>query len=190
MMQPWWKPSSSQDVQPVPWLSPEATQYLENLLQPGFEVLEHGSGGSTLWFAGRVKKIVSIESNSDWREAVRRQAPANAIVILNNWPGVPDNWREWAPYDLLLIDGEPVDDRRDWLLQAKHMVKPGGWIVLDNANRAEYATERAALAGFADLVITIDGNDTTGKTQTKYLVTDFWQIHWEEKPSGRKKRKS
>jgi len=50
-----------------------------------------------------------------------------------------------APFDLVLIDGAPVDERTWFITHAFELVKPGGVFVLDNFNRPEYAKERKAL---------------------------------------------
>ena len=74
-----------------------------------------------------------------------------------------------ARKDLLLIDGEPVEHRAVWLLESQRMVKSGGWIVLDNANRPEYAKEREQLKQFAELIY-------TSPLYGSYLITEFWRV--------------
>jgi putative heme iron utilization protein len=44
-----------------PWLTKEAILLLERLLRPDDIGLEFGSGRSTIWFAERVEKLISIE---------------------------------------------------------------------------------------------------------------------------------
>jgi len=91
--------------------------------------------------------------------------PENAIVKIGDYPQHDDDM-----YDLLLIDGEPVEDRGEWIQAAPFIVKPGGWVVLDNANRPEYVAEREWLQGKASLVF-------TSKLQGKHLVTEFYKLH-------------
>jgi predicted O-methyltransferase YrrM len=107
-----------------------------------------------------------MEIDPDWQMVVKSQAPDNALFV-----GVPV-----GKYDLFLIDGEPVEVRRKWLTAARDLVTPGGWVVLDNANRPEYAAEHDALAEFAELVKVVDGNAETRAVHTKYLVTEFWKV--------------
>ena len=165
-MNDWWKPSRPDELTATPWLSPEATAYLESILTPNMDVIEHGSGGSTLFMAARVKRVMAIENNPAWLETVKAKAPDN----------VKFGGRLKKSYDLLFIDGEPVTERCKWLTDAVTMVKPGGWIVLDNANRPEYKAERDALEAFADLVQRVDGNVQNRQIHTSFLVTEFWKV--------------
>jgi hypothetical protein len=52
------------------------------------------------------------------------------------------------------------------------MVVPGGWVVLDNANRPEYEYERSLLPGWAKLAMRFDNNIAI----SHYFVTEFWQL--------------
>jgi predicted O-methyltransferase YrrM len=91
-------------------------------------------------------------------------------------------------FDLLLIDGEPVEDRAEWLKAAPTTVKPGGWVVLDNANRPEYEKERKHLQTYAAEFETFNGNEGG----TLYLVTEFYKMPSpaeEEKPKPKRRKK-
>jgi predicted O-methyltransferase YrrM len=182
----WWQPSPAGELKPIPWLAPLVIEYLNNLIQPDWEIIEHGSGGSTLWFAERAQSVISFESENKWREIVKEKAPENAI-ILSSSPFGFNHDVVLNKCDLLLIDGEPVAFRREWIKEAVNIVRPGGWIVLDNANRPEYKAEREALGKVAELVERFDNNE--GSTQ--YLVTEFYRLPLPEaerpKPKRRKK---
>lgn len=164
---PWYAPRTSDEITPYPWLHPDAIEYLESLLRPDWDVLEHGSGGSTLWFATRARQVISIEHNPAWREKVRSLAPAN-VSILERFVEVPTVFV--GKFDLFLIDGER-EKRGACLLGARKIVKPGGWVVLDNANRPEYRDERLKFSDHATLMSSFDNNIST----SLYFVTEFWQ---------------
>lgn len=164
-MTKWYLPSKPSELQPVPWLAPAVIAYLESIIQPEWEVIEHGSGGSTLWFADRCEHVTAIERNPAWREAVQKQAPG--ADVLGDTPPIAFH----EDCDLLLIDGEPIEARKEWIKDAPFIVRPGGWIVLDNANRPEYKTERKALLDHSDLIKTFDGNEGG----TNHLVTEFYR---------------
>jgi predicted O-methyltransferase YrrM len=165
----WWQPSPpSSEIKPVPWLSPAVIQHLDNLVQPDWDIIEHGSGGSTLWFAARCKSVTAFEHNPDWQMIVKGQAPENATIYSRN----DATSLTFNSFDLCLIDGEPVEDRRRWIEDAVQLVRPGGWVVLDNANRPEYAKERQHLQAYAAEFQTFDGNEGG----TKYLVTEFFRM--------------
>ena len=164
-MSKWWQRSNTAEIKPIPWLSPRAVEYFESLLTSDMRVLEHGSGGSTLWLASRVESVVSIEQDQDWVGAVKNQAPQNVQVLMT----LPEFDQ---PYDLLLIDGEPLEDRKKYLSSAPILVRSGGIVILDNANRPQYAAEREALKEYANSRFTIDANEPG----TSFLVTDFYRL--------------
>ena len=64
----------------APWLTKEAVNFLSAYLKETDCGFEWGSGRSTLWFARRVKKIISVESDKAWYDKVSSQAgSANKI---------------------------------------------------------------------------------------------------------------
>lgn len=148
----WWQPSKPEEIKPIPWLHPEVVRYLESILQPHWTVIEHGGGGSTLWLVERVRGIHSYEANAEWFAEMRKR-----LVPYGGRAQVWNQSFESPPYyrqvDLLLIDGDPPQDRAAWLDRATEIVKPGGWVVLDNANRPEYEAQRLALQEKAEFHI-------------------------------------
>lgn len=57
----------------APWLCWPAIDWLEAFMQPGMRVLEFGSGGSTVFFAKRGARVLSIEDDSAWHAEVQRR---------------------------------------------------------------------------------------------------------------------
>jgi predicted O-methyltransferase YrrM len=169
-MPEWWQRSPAAELQALPWLALPVIEFLEALLLPEFKVLEHGAGGSTLWLAARVVEVYSVESKAEWIEEIQGRAPENVRLVHWDQPKLPR--LPARRFDLLLIDGEPVDDRALYLDAASRLVKPGGFVVLDNANRPEYQQERLSLMERAELLQSFD-NNTGG---TFYLVTDFYKL--------------
>ena len=161
----WHRPSRPDEIKPIPWLAPIVIQYLDEIINPDFEVLEHGSGGSTLWLAQRCKHVTSCEGDKDWYEKLNRIKPDNVELIGSNRVPVQYN------YDLVLIDGD-LKHRANWCVIAATLIKRGGWIVLDNANRPEYNLERTYLQSICQSFETFDGNEEN----TKYLVTEFYRM--------------
>jgi predicted O-methyltransferase YrrM len=134
-----------------PALAPQAVNFIAHVLSENRAALvgEWGSGRSTLWFSSRAARVVSVEHNPEWRavigaEIARRGAGHVTLTGADDGP-------EYAPalltagidkFDLLLIDGR---QREDCAAVAPSVVKPGGYIVVDNANRPEYAQFLAKL---------------------------------------------
>ena len=165
----WYDPSTPDVVADKPWLHDATIKYLMALLRPDMTVLEHGSGGSTVWLERECHvAVTSIESDPDWyAEIIRRKSGAKMILWDSrvNLPSLPD-----APYDVMIIDGEPVEDRALYIRSALRLVKRGGLVILDNCNRPEYAQEREALQKKCDYYVTIMTHPG------KYLNTEFYRL--------------
>lgn len=54
-----------------PWLTYRAAKWLDSYLEPVMRVFEYGSGGSTVFFAQRSKKVVSVEHSPEWYQVVQ-----------------------------------------------------------------------------------------------------------------------
>lgn len=71
----------------VPFLPFPARIWLESYLKPEMSVFEWGSGGSTLFFAKRVKALVSVEHDKGWynrlSSALTNQGISNCRYILH-----------------------------------------------------------------------------------------------------------
>ncbi len=64
----------------TPWICFPAIRWLESFLHKEMRVFEWGSGGSTLFFATRVRDVVSIEHNADWFRDVREHFCDKSIL--------------------------------------------------------------------------------------------------------------
>lgn len=151
----------------IPWISFEAITYLERCLKKHMAVFEYGSGGSTVFFARRVKHVTSIEHDERWFERVSEAMTERRLL---NWAGQciaaepgsvgqgrpeypPDytsadfNDRNFKSY-VTAIDEQPdgsfdlvlVDGRArpSCIIHALPKIKAGGYLVLDNADRSYY----------------------------------------------------
>jgi predicted O-methyltransferase YrrM len=121
-----------------PWLTPASIELLSTLLKPTDSGLEWGAGRSTLWFSQRIKHLISVEHDPAWFSKVQKMVEASPNVDLRHKPdaesyaGVTD---EFAPesLDFVLVDGELARD--ECAHRAIPLLRPGGLLVLDNANR-------------------------------------------------------
>lgn len=57
----------------LPWLTRDAIELLEQLIKPTDVLLEFGSGRSTIWFAQRCRRVISIEHHPHWHKNVSEQ---------------------------------------------------------------------------------------------------------------------
>jgi predicted O-methyltransferase YrrM len=134
----------------IPWFSYAAIDFLEEFLQSDMSVCEYGSGGSTLFFAKRVKSVYSIEDNPRWFELVsdrlKRKSIQNVQLKLFPFDFKNPNGFEKSEYlnampdqrfDVIVIDGseEWTQVRPVCFEKAQGQVKQGGIIVVDDSWR-------------------------------------------------------
>ncbi len=129
-----------------PWLTPEAIRLLESLLRPSDRGIEFGSGRSTLWLAGRVAALTSVEQDKKWHASVsaglRERGLDNVDYILapvndsdgggasSEYARVPLAFAD-SSVDFVLVDGA----YRDYTVKyALPKIKPGGLLIIDNVN--------------------------------------------------------
>jgi hypothetical protein len=148
--------------EPVPWLGYPVLEWLSSVVDPEMKVFEYGAGHSTLWFAPRVRELVSTEHDTGWSATVSKLLPTNAEVSLRRTGGdatlgahpdeYVDHLREYPAghFDLILIDGMA---RADCVTAALELAGPETAIVLDNADRPRYreAVERLAAARLCEV---------------------------------------
>lgn len=129
-----------------PWLTREAIGLLERLVRPTDVVLEFGAGRSTRWLARRVAKMISVEDNEAWHQRVKAWLESDGLdnAELLHHPGdLPESEGAKSQYvsmiddiadeslDMVLIDGIY---RNHCAVASVPKVKPGGLVVIDNAN--------------------------------------------------------
>ena len=164
-MPKWWQPGNEKEFRRTPWINDKATAFLESILKPSYDVCEFGGGGSTIWLADKVNSVETYEPKAEWYRILKDVVPANVKLINSGVPPISE-------FDLYFIDGEPVTERGKWITRAMSFISPAGWIVLDNANRPEYAEERKAIQAACKEYFTFDGNEHG----TLYLMTEFYRM--------------
>lgn len=174
-MSEWWHGKTPNAITPHLWLSPEATRFMDDIDHPDWNVLEHGSGGSTLWFAKRCKWVLSVENNWKWYEKIQTMTNAYtniSIIFANERLSQKLPNMLFGQFDLLMIDGDPIADRIEWAINSIKLVRPGGWVCFDNCNRPIFEDVRKWLKENSIETVTFDGN----QKGTEYLVTDFYRM--------------
>jgi len=118
----------------LPWLTFDAVARLDGLLQQGWRMVEFGSGMSTRWFADRVSTVHSIEHARSWHDRIATSLPANVRYELRSGPAYYD-LSDYADgsLDIVVVDGI---DRDECVSAALPKIRPGGWLYLDNSDRA------------------------------------------------------
>jgi len=64
----WKKSLKNPDVlnNQIPWINFPAIDFLERYHRPDMRVFEYGGGGSTLFWASRVKAVITVEHDEQW----------------------------------------------------------------------------------------------------------------------------
>lgn len=135
---------------PLPWATLPFVDFITPRLRPEWTVFEYGAGASTLFYAARVHAVVAVEHDGEFAAALRPRLPAHAQVLVR----APDAGAYAGaildcatPPEFVSVDGL---DRVQCVQVAISHLAPGGVLVLDDAERLEYAAALAVLknAGF------------------------------------------
>jgi hypothetical protein len=137
----------------VPWMAPPAVKHLDQLLSAEDVVLELGAGASTVWFARRTRRVVSLEPNLSWAQRVNetlagfphaevRVGPVGSLFAA----ALP----ELRP-TVLIVDSsdEPGFARTDAIRLASSGGSLPRVIVLDDSDRARYRSASDILGGWS-----------------------------------------
>ena len=134
----------------IPWFSYAAIDFLKSFVQRHMSVFEYGSGGSTIFFARRADRVVSVEDNPKWFEWVSRrvqqQGLTNVTLELREFNFKEPVGFEKSAYlhaipnetfDIIVVDGseEWTQVRPLCFEMAEDRVKDGGIIVVDDSWR-------------------------------------------------------
>ena len=173
-----------------PWTTPASILFFEKVLTKDMIGLEYGSGRSTLFFASRLKQLVSIEHYEGWYNLVRQQLETSDItnvdyhLILKE--DTPDKTDDTDIQLDKLIGSEPRMDyytyytkvntyedghfdfvlidgraREKCGLNAIPKLKSGGIFVLDNSERPRYKPLHQALSKWPKVETTSGLTNTT-----------------------------
>ena len=134
-----------------PWFSYDAIEFLKRNLRRDMDVFEWGAGGSTIFFAQRCHSVRSVESNEDWSTFLLNQferysiSNASLIQVPEDFVSVSEfetssycNAIVESTYDVIIVDGvdvPPFQYRPLCFARAEKHVRPGGWIIVDDAWR-------------------------------------------------------
>jgi hypothetical protein len=150
----------------APWLTPESVAFLERWLTPDWVGFEWGSGRSTLWFAERVRLLISIEHDPHWYEKIARRLDEQGLVhkVAYRLCAVDDCGDTHQPYvsaiaqqpdgalHFCLVDGV-TQFRAHCALACLQKLSTGGLVIVDNANwflPREPSSRAPDSRGFAD----------------------------------------
>lgn len=156
---------------PLPQYTYPAIELLAKRVPRDAAVFEYGSGYSTLWWAQRVKRVVSVEHDAGWSERIRAEAPAN--VTLDHVPlgpegAYPARIREHeGQFDVIVIDGR---ERVQCAEHALGALSERGVLLWDDTNRERYARGIATLGARGFRHLPLAGMNPTSERRKETTV--------------------
>lgn len=168
------------DGNPIPWYTYPAIEYLSQFDYQDKKIFEYGCGYSSLFWAKRAEKVISIEDNPKWFDKWTAEfKEANLDIRWRDEGEIYENaiFEENAEYDVIVVDG-----KRRWQCAeaAVKALASGGMIILDDSDRIntseEYVKAVAALKAADLLQVDFYGfcpmNNYT-KTTSVFFSRDF-----------------
>lgn len=153
------KTKSSIDLngQPIPWVTYSFIDFIKERINKGHDILEFGSGNSTIFYAKSARSVYSIENDKQWYEKNASLNLPNVEMV--HCPVVPDGDYSKSgiltgrKFHIIIVDGR---DRVNCCKQATHSLTDDGIIVLDDSEREKYSEAHTFLKanGFKHLPFT------------------------------------
>lgn len=140
----------------IPWMNYAFVELLNERLNKDMRMFEYGAGFSSLYFAKRVKDVVSIEYDKAWesklRELLKPCLNHKLIVEPVGEKYIGAAASEERAFDVVLVDGR---ERVACFKNGLEALSENGVIILDDSDREEYqeAFEIARANGFRHLRI-------------------------------------
>lgn len=128
---------------PLPWYTYPAIEYLSQFDYRSKKVFEYGTGYSSMYWAARAQKVISIEDNPEWFAKFSEEFKAD------NWQMrlYEDNetyenaiFADNEKYDVIVIDGRR---RAECAACAVKALSAGGMVILDDSDRVNTSLEYA-----------------------------------------------
>jgi predicted O-methyltransferase YrrM len=131
----------------TPWINPEMVAVLENVLKPGDEGFEFGSGTSTIWLGQRVRRIHSVEHDTAWAGKVQGMIEEHGLAgkvelirVAHGDEGTGEG-KEAYVAPLRRVPSESLDFcfvdglfRDVCIEESIRVLRRGGVLILDNAD--------------------------------------------------------
>ncbi len=131
--------------QPLPWMTYPFIEFISQKLQKNHEIFEFGCGSSTLFFAKRVKKIITLESDKKWLEIMRIKALELALdnieFVLIEDAQENESYQNYVKnccrqkFDFIIVDSLK---RFECSKNSFNCLKENGALILDDSERLNY----------------------------------------------------
>lgn len=141
----------------LPWLPFQLIDELAQTVRPGTKVFEYGGGGSTLWLLDRGAYVVTVEHDPGWAEHLRSSVTSSRWTLLE--PGEANAYESYVSaidiydddsFDVVVVDGR---ERARCVAAARTKVRPGGILIVDDADRERYQDAINSLGWPCEVVV-------------------------------------
>jgi precorrin-6B methylase 2 len=126
---------------PIPWFTYPAIDFLKKRVHRDMSIFEFGCGYGTIWWANRVKEVISVEHVNNWHDKIAEKIPKNVKLFhiqLEPNGDYSKKIKEFEnQFDIVVIDGR---DRVNCAINSIHALKKDGVFIWDNSDRKEYTT--------------------------------------------------
>jgi hypothetical protein len=144
------------DGAPCPWYTYPALDYLKQLDFSEKTVFEYGCGHSTLFWAARAARVVSVEHDRGWYERLDSKVPGNCTPV---YEAESDAYAatidRYDPFDVVVVDGLVTGRTRLKCARAAlARLRPGGMIILDNSDWLPESARQLRDAGLIQVDMT------------------------------------
>ena len=129
------------DGNPIPWYTYPAIEYLSQFDYSTKAIFEFGTGYSSMYWAKRAKKVISIEDNPEWFSKFSKEFSAEnwEMIYCDEKQGYEDTiLRSDERYDVIVVDGKR---RAECAEKAIKKLADGGMIILDDSDRINTSQE-------------------------------------------------
>ena len=124
---------------PIPWYTYPCIDFLKNRDFTASNILEFGSGQSTLFWSKRARSVISFEADNKWYNKIKSKSPENVKMTLveSNCDASLIKFIENSiqgsscfPFDVIVIDGL---NRSLIIENAPKWLSKSGMIICDNS---------------------------------------------------------
>lgn len=129
------------DGNPIPWYTYPAIEYLSQFDYHDKSIFEFGTGYSSMYWAKRAKKVISIEDKPEWFEKFSKEFKADnwQMRYCDEKAGYEDMiFQDKEKYDVIVVDGKR---RAECAAAAVKVLNKGGMIILDDSDRINTSKE-------------------------------------------------
>jgi len=174
----------------TPWTSPASIEIFKALLTKNMKGFEYGSGGSTIFFASKVKELISIEHNKEWYEHISNRLVTEGVKNVTYQFFDKENDEDYTEetiniggqnlqhkfqkdfyryvnsinqFDNETFDFIVVDGRAriDCVVRSINKLKSGGLLIVDNSERDRYQKIKELLNNWPSITTSTGLTDTT-----------------------------